>query len=150
MKKKVLTTTIIVSVITSILCLIFIATGTYENKQYAENTILCNAVIVDIKTENLYDSNDDYLHKYYGTYTANGTTYTNIEVSSDRTNASNPTRAIGQTMQIKVLQNDPTKLAEDGTTSFVMAAASFGCTVLVVIIGVYIYKHIKEPQKTVQ
>ena len=152
MKKEVRIATIsifVFFVLSITLSLAFLSIGAKENKQYIEGSVICDAVITDIKTEHAnVDASYSYTYKYYGSYTVNGASYSDVEILIENAQTSTPTYAIGQICQIRVLQDNPAKLAKDGNFEYILAAVSFGVSILSGITGVYLYRHIKKSKNT--
>ncbi len=146
MKKKIIINMLVVSVLMSFIGTIFIIVGATENKNYYENSLICEALITDLKTESFAGEWTSYHHRYYGEYTVNKKTYSKIEILKTETDTSKPDYSIGQTIKIRVIKDNPERLAKKGTISYIMGFSSFGCVLLIIVLSLVIYKNIVEPK----
>ena len=98
--------------------------GISQDISYKENSIDCVAVITDIDSGNPAASEGmNYHHTYYGKYTVNEKTYTDIKILFESTGSKTPNYSIGQAITITVDGNNPTELSEKGTVAYVVCAA---------------------------
>ncbi len=93
--------------------LILFILGGYQNIQYEEHSLLVDATVTDIETEEDIDSG--YEHVYYGSYTVEGKEYTDIKLTTRYTNSMMPEELfVGDTVEIRVYPDDPGKMVAEG------------------------------------
>lgn len=113
--------------------IILFALGGYQNIQYEEHSLLVDATVTDIKTEEDLDSG--YKHVYYGSYIVDGKEYKDIELITRYTNSMMPENLfVGDTVEIRVYPDNPAKKVAEGGIFLTVGA------VLIVYNSVVIHK----------
>ncbi len=125
---------LIISIVLFVIGVLFAIIGIYTDKNYKENSMACDAVITNVKTESSSDEWTSYSHRYYGEYTIDDKIYSDIEILKTETHSSKPDYQIGQIIRIKVDGDNPSKLAEKGTIPYIIGFSLLGCGVFLMII----------------
>ncbi len=96
-----------------IIGLILFALGGYQNIQYEEHSLLVDATVTDIKSKD--DPDGGYTHVYYGSYTVDGTEYTDQKLTTKYTNTMMPEDLfVGDTVELRVYPEKPGKKVAEG------------------------------------
>ena len=129
------------NIIWLIIGLILFGLGGYQNTQYEEHSLLVTATITDIKTvDDTGDGPTSYKHTYYGEYTVDGTLYTNKKLTTTYTNSSWPDLHTGDTVEIRVKADNPSKKEPEG--GFVITVG-----VLITVYNAYVLIKRKKAKK---
>jgi len=98
-----------------IIGVILLAIGGFQNTRYEDQSITVTAVITRVDTDDRTDDGPiSYKHTYYGEYTVDGKTYTDVELAAKYTSDSTPDPSVGGTMDIQVSPEDPGETLSDG------------------------------------
>lgn len=102
-------------IIILIIGIVVFGMGIYQNTQYEENSLMVTATITDIKTVDETDEGPiSYEHTYYGEYTVDGEEYSNKKLKTSHTSSITPDFNEGDTIDIRVQIDDPSKKVAEG------------------------------------
>ena len=122
--------------------LILFSIGAVMNTKYEDEGIAVSAVITRIETE---DDTDDgpisYKHTFYGTYTVDGNTYTDVRLGSYYNSSTTPPQSVGDAYDLIVNPDNPSKQLPEGGL-FLSAGM-----ILSVVYGVKIYQERKKAKQ---
>lgn len=117
-------------IITFLVGVIVLSVGIAQNNKY-ESSPYVDATITRIDSD--YDSDDGYVHKYYGEYYLDGVKYTDIKLHSEYTDNTHPQMEVGEVYSLHVNPENSGKTLSDGgvfiVAGFVILGFDFYCFV---------------------
>lgn len=96
-----------------LLGIVILVVGCHKNIQYEDHSIVVNATVTEIDTDQDLDTYR-YTHHYYGDYTVDGTEYTHKLLDTKYTDSSRSGSYVGDTIEIRVNPDKPNRRSTDG------------------------------------
>lgn len=96
-----------------IIGIVILVVGCRKNIQYEDHSIVVNAIVTEIDTDQDLDDYD-YTHYYYGDYTIDGKEYTHQLLDTKYSDSSWSGSYVGDTIEIRVKPDKPGRRSTDG------------------------------------